>query len=193
LLAGIGAATLVIGAAFGLGGLLIAAATILAIVGALGLAVRARVRSGSLHHPPSVRATAGVMFVVGGAGAAPVVMRSASSHGSVPALVLCTYALVYDASAYVVGSGASRWWEGPLAGALATAVVTIIVAAVLVPPFRGVTPWLFGAVAAVAAPLGPRVAAVVAGGRRRGGALGRVDSLIVLGPAWSALALAVVH
>jgi hypothetical protein len=131
--------------------------------------------------------------VVGLAGAAPVALRSLSGHGAVVTLALCTYALVYDASAFLVGAGSRHAWEGPLAGVASIAAVTVAVAAILVPPFSGVRPWVLGVAAIVLTPFGPAVATLLLGDRRaRVPALRRLDSLVVLGPLWTLLALAVI-
>lgn len=119
---------------------------------------------------------------VGLAAAAPVVLRR---EGVVPTLVLLAFACVHDASAYLVGSGSWRAWEGHAAGVASIGAVTLAVAAVLVPPFRGATPWLLGGLAAVLAPLGPYAGSALLGDRRaRAPALRRLDSLLVLGPLW---------
>jgi hypothetical protein len=128
-------------------------------------------------------ATTVTALMVGGAGASLVLVRA---MGLVPALVLLSYAMAYDASNYVVGSGASSFWEGPASGVAAIGAVTLAVAAVLVPPFRGPSPWLLGGLAAVLAPLGPAVGtALVADPQARVPALRRVDSLLLLAPLWS--------
>lgn len=123
-----------------------------------------------------------VAGVVGLAAASPVLLLR---DGIVPVFVLLTYAAVHDASAYVVGTGAGSAWEGPAAGAASIAAVTLGVAAVLVPPFRGATPWLLGGLAIVLAPLGPYAASALMGDRRANvPALRRIDSLLVLAPIW---------
>jgi hypothetical protein len=131
--------------------------------------------------------------LVGLAAAAPVLLRGRSSHGAVVTLALCTYALVYDASAFLIGSDAGHAWEGPLAGLASIAAVTVAVAAILVPPFKGASPWLLGFVAALTAPIGPALATILLGDSgARVPALRRLDSLLVLGPIWALLALALV-
>lgn len=121
--------------------------------------------------------------MVGLAGAAPVLLRD--SAGLVPPLVLLAYAMVYDASTYVVGSGAASAWEGPAAGIAAIGTVTLTVAALLAPPFRGASPWVLGALAGALAPAGPVLGSVLSGDRKvRVPALRRMDSLLVLGPIW---------
>jgi hypothetical protein len=127
---------------------------------------------------------------LGVAGAAPVLLREA--EGLVPVLVLLTYAMVYDASTYIVGSGATSAWEGPAAGIAAIGTVTLATAAVLAPPFRGASPWLLGCLAAVLTPLGPMLAATFPGDREvRAPAVRRMDSLVVLAPLWSLAAVLV--
>lgn len=123
---------------------------------------------------------------IGLAGASPVLLVRG---GIVPVLVLLTFAAAHDASAYVVGTGAAGAWEGPAAGAASIAAVTLGVAAVLVPPFRGATPWILGGVAIVLAPLGPYAASALMGDRRANvPALRRIDSLLVLAPVWCLVA-----
>ncbi len=129
--------------------------------------------------------------VIGLACASPVLLLQ---NGIVPVFVLLTYAAVHDASAYVVGTGAGSAWEGPAAGAASIAAVTLGVAAVLVPPFRGATPWLLGGIAIVLAPLGPYVASALMGDRRANvPALRRIDSLLVLAPVWCLVAALVLE
>src|SRR5436190_23091830 len=103
-------------------------------------------------------------------------------------MTLLALAAVYDAAAYVVGAGAAGAWEGPAAGVAAIGAVTLAVAAVLVPPFRGASPWALGAAAAVLAPLGPYWATAMLGETSANApALRRVDSLLFLAPVWAAL------
>lgn len=123
------------------------------------------------------------------AGAALVLLRS---DGFIAAFVLLTFVHVYDASAYIVGTGAPAAWEGPAAGVASIAAVTLAIAAVLSPPFRGATPLLFGVLAAALTPLGPLAASELLGDQRaRVPAVRRLDSLLVVGPVW-ALAAALV-
>jgi hypothetical protein len=192
-IAGAGAAALVVAAAFGAVGLVVAAlgVAVAAVVG--DRVVANRHKAGRVKVRRSFARTVLLAAIPGAAGAAPVALRAISSHGSVAALALCTYALVYDASAYLVGAGAERPWEGIAAGLASIGAVTVAVAAILVPPFTGVSPWVLGAAAAVLAPLGPAVATVVLGERTAWApALRRLDALIVLGPVWAVLALALV-
>jgi hypothetical protein len=62
--------------------------------------------------------------------------------------------MVYDASDYLVGSGAGNGLEGPIAGGLFIAAVASLVAVTGVPPFRGADVWTFALLAARGLPGG---------------------------------------
>jgi hypothetical protein len=127
-----------------------------------------------------------VALSFGLAAAAPVIARR---MGLVEVIVLLSFVGVYDASAFLVGTGATRWWEGPAAGVAFIFAVTLAAAAIFVPPFDGASPWLLGALAAGLAPLGPIGARRLLGDTRaRAPAVRRLDSLLVLGPLWTAAA-----
>lgn len=181
--AGIGAALLVVAAAVGPAAMVAVAVLVVAVVAA-GVVV------GGPHAAEPV-ATVAAAGVVGLAAAAPVLLLDG---GLVPVLVLLSLVAAYDASAYVVGTGASSAWEGPAAGAASVLAITLGVAAVLVPPFRGATPWLLGGLVAVLAPLGPYVASALMGDRRANvPALRRLDSLLVVAPVWCLVAARVLE
>jgi hypothetical protein len=130
--------------------------------------------------------TAVIGVWMGTAAAAPVLLRR---DGLVTAFVLLSFAAAYDTGAYLVGTGATSAWEGPAAGAAAIGAVTVAVAAFLVPPFGGLSPWALGGLAALCAPLGPLAGNALVGDRGRRAHLPfvrRLDSLLVLGPVWSA-------
>ena len=160
-----------------------------ALVAALGLAWEparsARSRTGRAVRTSGGR-TVAVAVLVGSAAAAPVAVRQ---QGVTQALVLLTLVSAYDAGAYLVGVGSSSMWAGPIAGAAAVAALTLGVAAVLVPPFRGISPWVLGGLVAALAPIGPHVATALLGDRGgRAAVLRRLDSMLVLGPAWAVAA-----
>jgi hypothetical protein len=135
--------------------------------------------------------TALVAEVIGLAAAAPVVARH---HALIPAVVLVLMTMFYDSADYLVGSGANNAWEGPAAALASMAALTVAVAAVFVPPFRGATPWLLGGLAMVTAPLGPIVADRLLGPTSTPlGGYRRLDSLLVLGPAWAIAATFLLH
>jgi hypothetical protein len=194
-IAGLGAAALVFGATGGFLGLAISAVFVATAAIALDRVVAARHRAGQVLIERSLPRTLLIAGVVGLAAGAPVVLRARAGHAAVVTLALCTYALVYDASAFLIGSDAGHAWEGPLAGLASIGAVTVAVAAILVPPFRGASPWVLGATAALATPLGPIVASMLLGPTERDArvpALRRLDSLLVLGPIWALVALALV-
>jgi hypothetical protein len=182
-----GAAAFPIGAAFGPVGV----AAVLAAV--LVATVAWEPVAGALHlqakRPLSLPLTVAVPLAIGLAAAAPVLVREI---GVVEAVVLVTLFGVYDASNYLVGTGAASAWEGPAAGAAFILAVTLAVAAIFVPPFRGTSPWLFGFLTAALAPLGSYAAsALLPEARAKAPALRRIDSLIVAGPIWALFALLV--
>jgi molybdopterin converting factor small subunit/CDP-diglyceride synthetase len=126
-------------------------------------------------------------LAMGLAGAAPVALRS---RGFGHAFVLLALVWAYDAGDYVVGTGAQNRWEGPAAGVAAVAAVTLAAAVVFVPPFEGVLPWVFGAIAAAAAPFGQRLGSMVLGDRdARVPVVRRLDSLLAAGPPFAVLGL----
>jgi hypothetical protein len=130
--------------------------------------------------------TAAIGLGVGLAAASLVVARH---FGLIPGVVLLSMVGVYDASAYVVGTGAGSPWEGPASGVAAVLAVTLAVAAVFSPPFRGIAPWLLGLAVAGLAPLGPPAIERITGeAEGRTPALGRLDSLLLAGPVWVVLA-----
>ncbi len=134
-----------------------------------------------------VATTVAIGWSVGAATAAPVVV--AGRWGAAVAGVLLFSGFVYDASAYIVGSGTMHRWEGVAAGVASVASLSLAVAAVLVPPFRGASPWILGGVAAVLLPLGPLAATTLLGhGGATIAALRRVDSLLLAGPVWAVTA-----
>lgn len=178
------------------GAALVATASIFGVVavGAAALIVAAFLAFVQLISPPAPRRISPALTCVialscGLAGAAPVLLRA---DGFILVFVMLSFVHVYDASAYVVGAGAGSPWEGPAAGAASIAAVTLAVAAVLSPPFRGASPWLFGLLAAALVPLGPVAAAELTGDpRARVPALRRLDSLLVMGPVWALAAVVV--
>jgi hypothetical protein len=125
---------------------------------------------------------------LGVAAASPVLLRADHIEA---AFLLLAYAAFYDAGAYLVGTGASSVWEGPVAGVAALIPVTILSAVLLVPPFQSGTPVALGFLAAALAPLGQLAGSAVAGGGDvHAPGLRRLDSLIILGPIWAAAAVA---
>jgi membrane-bound metal-dependent hydrolase YbcI (DUF457 family) len=189
--AAVDAGAIVGGAVFGIVGVATAAAAATAFTLGFAQVVEARRRAGRVRVPRSALRTLVVAAVPAVAGASPVLLRSMGHRGATPTLALCSFALVYDASAFLIGAEAKHRWIGPAAGIVSIAVVTVAVAAILVPPFRGTTPWVVGLLAVLSAPLGPMVATASLGDRRASApALRRLDSLLVLGPLCAGVMLA---
>ena len=158
--------------------------------GLLGLVAMALVAS--VMHPGrqmSVVAAAGhtvLSAAVCGGAAASVVLLADYEIGAVIILVL--FVMVYDASDYVIGSGAQNGFEGPIAGALFIAAVSGVLAVTNVPPFRGVDIWTFSMLTALVCPAGQILAsAMLPTGSVRAPALRRLDSWLIIAPAWAGL------
>jgi hypothetical protein len=131
-----------------------------------------------------------IALPIGLAAASPVLLRGL---GLAPPLALLAFAAFHDVGAYLVGTGAAGWWEGPVAGVASIVCVTLFVA-VLVPSFHGGSPFLLGLLAMVLAPVGPLVGSIVLGDRdAHAPALRRLDSLLLLGPVWAWSAAAILH
>jgi hypothetical protein len=161
------------------------AATGVALLGAVvvaGPALLSRAPRGSERDGPGAWPRMAMAIGPAAGCAAAVVART---YGLDQALVLIGMVCIYDSAAYLIGTGANNSWEGPVAGVASIGALTLLVAAVFFTPFRGNSPWILGALAAVLAPLGPVVARrFTADGDVRVPPLRRLDSLVLLGPAW---------
>jgi sulfur-carrier protein len=147
----------------------------------------ARLRAPTRVPSRDVALTLGIAVPVGLAAASPVLVRHT---GIAPALLLLAFVCVYDASAYLVGTGASSAWEGPAAGVVALIPLTIFAEVVLQPPFSGTEPLVLGLLSAVLVPIGPVAASALLGDRAgHAPALRRLDSLLLLGPLWAWVAV----
>ncbi len=132
----------------------------------------------------------GTALALGLAAASVVLLREVSVHG---ALLLLAYTAAYDASAFVVGTGAKKPWEGPVAGVLMLVPVTMLSA--VFPLDSESTSLVLGVIAALLTPCGPVAADRLLGDAGAGAAapaLRRLDSLIVLAPIWSLFAVAAI-
>lgn len=162
----------------------VVAASVITGVAALG-AAQARLGRGEWD----ASLTAAIALVAGVASAGVPLARG--ELGATPALVLLGTVLLAEASRFVMGSGARTRYDGPVASTAAIGAVSMAVAAVLVPPFRGASPWVLGALAAVLVPLGPAVASMIL---PRAGvfapALRRIDGFLVVSPVWVLVAAA---
>jgi molybdopterin converting factor small subunit len=177
LVAAVAAAALPVAAVFNMGAMtgVVVAAVLLSFVG--------RLRAPSLAPSRDVALTLAIAVPIGFAAASPVLVRHT---GIAATLLLLAFACFYDASAYLVGTGAASAWEGPAAGVVAFIPLTIFAAVVLIPPFSGAEPLLLGLVAAVLAPAGPVAASALLGDRSaHAPALRRLDSLLLMGPLWA--------
>jgi hypothetical protein len=132
------------------------------------------------------RTTIAVALLIGVGAASPAVIRD--QLGPVPALAFLSWVHAIDASTFIVGAGAGSRWEGPVAGAASAGAVGLAVAAVLVPPFRGASPWIFAAVTAALVPAGVMAAGAVLGRDEAPvPGLRRLDAYLVVGPVWALL------
>jgi molybdopterin synthase sulfur carrier subunit len=162
------------------------AMTAVVVAGVL-VAFVARLRRPTRAPSRDISLTVAIAVPVGLAAAAPVLVRQ---HGIAPTLLLLAFASMYDAGAYLVGTGAASAWEGPAAGVVALIPLTIFAAVVLVPPFAGTEPFLLGLIAAVLTPCGPLAGSALLGDRTaHAPALRRLDSLLLMGPIWAWVAL----
>jgi CDP-diglyceride synthetase len=160
------------------------------IVVAVVITLLARVSNLTKAPSRDVALTLMIIFPIGLATAAPVLLRNVSLAAP---LALFAFAAAHDMGAYLVGTGAVNDWEGPVAGVASIVCVTLFVA-VLVPSFGGGGPFLLGLVAAVLAPLGPLAASIVLGDRdAKAPALRRLDSLLLLAPVWAWVAAVLLH
>ncbi len=101
-------------------------------------------------------------------------------------VVLLAMVMAFDLGDFLIGSGAGSLLEGPVAGAIVIALVAAVAAIIGAPPFHGALVWAFAAGAIVLCPLGQVVASwLLPDATTRASALRRLDSLLVLGPAWA--------
>lgn len=130
---------------------------------------------------------------VGGPFVAAVSFVVADVQSANLALVLALVVCFYDAGVYINGNGREvGGWLGVCAGFLAVGVLAVFVAAVLVPPFTGFTPWLVIGLTVLLAPVGVWLAGRATSWERVP-ALRRVDSMILAAPVWVILAATVLQ
>jgi hypothetical protein len=153
-----------------------------AVVSAVVAATAQQLRFGGRDW--DARSTTAIAVLVGVGAASPALV--VDLLGLIPAVVLLVTVHAVDASTFIVGSGARSRWEGPLAAAAAAGALSIAVAAVFVPPFRGASPWVLGALVAVLVPAGTMAATTLLGDpRAKVPALRRLDAYLVVGPVWA--------
>ncbi len=167
------------------GGLVVAV-----VVALVAVVLVAAATFGPLGQPGVVRR----LVIVLGPGVAASSLVLARVQGLATGLVLAGMVTVFDSSNYLIGTGAPNRWEGSVAGVASLAALTLVVAAVLAPPFTGASPWLLGGAVAVLAPIGPVLGRWVTGDEKAPvPALRRLDSLFLAGPAWAAGVAMVLH
>ena len=154
-----------------------------AVVGPVALAIPMLAAAGlAASELVRVGRPRGIAAVVAAA-ASPVVVELQT--GRVATVVMLLAVCLYDAAVFIVGTGARNRWEGPAAGVLALLPFTVIVASVLQPPFGGGSGWVLGGLTLALAPLGASLATRLAGGGQgRYPGLRRLDTLLLVGPAW---------
>jgi hypothetical protein len=119
-----------------------------------------------------------------GFAAACVAICARFEFGAVVGLVLIVSA--YETGDYLVGSGASTPFEGPIAGITAVVVTTFAIGALDIKPFQFPEAFVFGALTSVLCPAGQLVgSAVLPSNAAPASALRRLDSLLLLAPAWA--------
>ncbi|CAN5470044.1 hypothetical protein BH10ACT1_BH10ACT1_42570 [soil metagenome] len=156
---------------------------IVLVVAAVAVALQRRERD-----MPVLAAAGHTVLAAGLCGGSVASLVLLADYEILAACILVTYLMVYDASDYVVGSGATNGVEGPLAGGLFIAAVTLLFAVLEVAPFRGVDIWSFALLAAVACPAGQLLAsAMLPRADAPAPALRRLDSLLIVAPAWAGL------
>src|SRR5262245_2284564 len=125
-----------------------------------------------------------LLALVPAVGAASMVLVRGDSR--VSAVVLFLLVSAYEMGDFVVGSGASNSFEGPLAGITTALLVGFPLAVMLVTPFDDAGAPLLG-FAAAACPFGQIAAsALLPSAGASAPALRRIDTLLVLGPLWAA-------
>ncbi|MGN6692982.1 MAG: hypothetical protein ACTHN0_02300 [Aquihabitans sp.] len=181
-------------AAFGASGLAVAATMGTQALGIgyfllVGAALAAALGTPERGRLPIPRAghTVAAAGICGGA-AASLVLLAEYEIGALIILLVCVR--VYDASDFIVGSGASNGVEGPLAGAIFIAVAAAIAAGISAPPFNDQSSdiWSFAVLAMIACPAGQILAsALLPKADAHAPALRRLDSMLVVAPAWAGL------
>ena len=180
-MAGVGAAVIALAGAFSTP----AVGAVILLVVCASLLVAYRERTGNPRAEPILDASFTVRCALfPGFAAACVAISARFEFGSVVGLILIVAA--YETGDYLVGSGAGNPFEGPIAGAAAILVTTFAVTALGITPFEFPRAFAFGALAAVLCPAGQLVAsAVLPSAGAPASALRRIDSLLLLAPAWA--------
>jgi hypothetical protein len=92
----------------------------------------------------------------------------------------------YESGDFLIGSGARWKWEGPVVGMLATMVMVFALSTLRLPPFVLPSSLWLGGMVAVLAPIGQLAgSALLPSAATRAPAVRRLDSMLVLAPAWA--------
>ena len=113
--------------------------------------------------------------------AASVVL--ALHQGESEALTLLAAVCLYDMASFIMGTSPLGGLVGVVSGWVTVGALAVLVAAALVPPYSGHTPWILLGLVAALAPVGVVICAITVRARRLP-ALRRLDSLVLAGPAW---------
>ncbi len=165
-----------------------AATVVVTLVISLLAAPPASARRGARLTRASVVVVAAL--AMGGAGAGVVLVRA---EGVAAAIILLLLVSVFEAGDFLVGTGSSTAWEGPVAGVAAVVVVALGASLLALAPLGRGGPLVLAGVVAIGAPLGPPLTSVLLGGGRVPARYARrLDALLVVGPlgAWAAAAMA---
>jgi hypothetical protein len=112
-----------------------------------------------------------------------MVLLARLDQGSAIALLLLVSG--YETGDFLVGSGARNPYEGPAAGASAIVVITFIVSTLPISALDFGEAWLFGGLVVLLAPLGQLFAsALLPSAKSPASSLRRLDSLLLVAPAW---------
>jgi hypothetical protein len=180
------------GAALPLGSLGGARGLVAAAAGVCGLLALARlVRPGP--GPAVDEVGVGVLgaLAIGVAASAPVLVAGLGPAAAVTLVVLVS---AYEVGDFMVGTGASTPWEGPMAGMLAVAVCAFAGWVLDVAPLGHDGIVTMAVAVGLLAPFGPPLGSVLLGSAdRRGRYVRRLDTLLVAGPIAAWLVAGVVH
>ena len=181
--AGGGAALLVIAGAVTTG--MVGIAILVLVAAAVYVAWSDTTARGRARRSPIVDAAATIRAALfPGFAAACVIITARFELGSAVALLFVVAA--YETGDYLIGSGAGNPYEGPVAGATAIVVVTFAITAAGVKPLAFPSSFVLGAIACVLCPIGQLLASLVLPSPTSpASALRRLDSLLVLAPAWA--------
>lgn len=157
------------------------AAILLVVVAA---AVRAVVAAPARERIVAVAGSTVLSSVPFGLAAASVLLTRDLEIGALVVLVL--FASAYESGDFLIGSGAANSIEGPVVGLVAVLITGALVFVLRIPPFDGAPALTFAALAAVGAPVGQLAcSAILPAADAHAPAARRLDSLLLLAPAWA--------